>query len=212
MSLHWISRVPPEVGDRGSPAWNRGRIHFSEAPQQVVDAYRSQFERDMEGFLKARGQELVSGGMLVIVIGGVPDETPYSEMQSIFMFDCINLSILDLVRQGVLSEDQLDSFNLPLYYPRPTEMRELVERDGCFSIEELELTSSVSVRLQGKVDATQWVRVLRGVLDELFVMQFGKELADIIFDGTIDKITERAQVLESRYGEKNLLYVALKRK
>ncbi|KAJ6951513.1 hypothetical protein NC653_040834 [Populus alba x Populus x berolinensis] len=57
---------------------------------------------------------------------------------------CLNFwesSILDLAREGKISEAQVDSFNLPMYVPSLEEMMELVQKNGCFDIEKMELTS-----------------------------------------------------------------------
>ncbi|CAI0441049.1 unnamed protein product [Linum tenue] len=213
-SAHWLSRVPPEVVDRGSPAWNRGMIHYGSAPKPVEDAYRAQFRKDMGGFLRARSEELVSGGMLVLVFPGLPDGMLHSETQAGSVIYCVNLSILDLVRQGVLDEDQLDNFNFPMYFPHPREMRELVEENQCFSSIELEVVDpEESTWLQGGVGLREWLVVIRSTMAESFARHFGgEEIVDKIFDGASQKIAERAEVIMStKCKELPLLYVALQR-
>ena len=42
--------------------------------------------------------------------------------------------------QGLISEAHMDTFNLPVYFALPKEMTQLVERNGCFSIERMEKT------------------------------------------------------------------------
>lgn len=64
-SVHWLSRVPKEVLDSISPAFNRGKFHYSGAPIEVAHAYAFQFHEDMEMFLNARAKELVVGGIMV---------------------------------------------------------------------------------------------------------------------------------------------------
>ncbi|CAL1386281.1 unnamed protein product [Linum trigynum] len=214
-SAHWLSRVPPEVVDRGSPAWNRGMIHYGESPKPVEDAYRAQFRKDMGGFLKARSEELASGGMLVLVFPGVPDGMLQSETQISSVINCVNLSILDLVRQGVLEEDQLDNFNFPVYFPHPWEMRELVEENQSFSSIELEVVDpEESTWLQGGVGLREWAVAIRAAMEELFARHFGGgEILDKIFDGASQKIAEHAEVImNTKCKELPLLYVALQRK
>ncbi|PON85701.1 SAM dependent carboxyl methyltransferase [Trema orientale] len=58
-ALHWLSKVPSEVMDRTSPAWNKGRIHYTNAGKQVVKAYSDQYAEDMMSFFRARAEELV---------------------------------------------------------------------------------------------------------------------------------------------------------
>ena len=62
-ALKWLSKVPIEVMDEGSPAWNKGRIFSTNAQKEVVEAYATQFAKDIDSFLFARAQELVVGGL-----------------------------------------------------------------------------------------------------------------------------------------------------
>ncbi|KAK6927902.1 SAM dependent carboxyl methyltransferase [Dillenia turbinata] len=72
-ALHWLSRVPQEVVDKSSPAWNKGKIYCTGTSKQVSDAYFGQFKTDMDSFLNARAQELVIGGLLCLVMFGLPN-------------------------------------------------------------------------------------------------------------------------------------------
>ncbi|KAI3850717.1 hypothetical protein MKW98_030777 [Papaver atlanticum] len=74
-ALHWLSRVPKEVGDINSSALNEGRIHYSNASNVVLQAYSDQYVMDMEAFLRARGHEIVSGGLMFILVPAITDET-----------------------------------------------------------------------------------------------------------------------------------------
>ncbi|XP_031275083.1 loganic acid O-methyltransferase-like [Pistacia vera] len=40
-AIHWLSKVPEELMDRESLAWNKERVHYTNARQQVYDAYAS---------------------------------------------------------------------------------------------------------------------------------------------------------------------------
>ncbi|KAI4297575.1 hypothetical protein L6164_037460 [Bauhinia variegata] len=61
---------PEELQDKDSPAWNKGRIHYTNAPKEVVEAYATQFAEDARNFLGARAKELAPGGMLVRIMQG----------------------------------------------------------------------------------------------------------------------------------------------
>ncbi|GKV20827.1 hypothetical protein SLEP1_g30888 [Rubroshorea leprosula] len=61
-ALPWLSQVPEELLDKQSAAWNKGRVHYTNAPDEVVNAYASQFGKDMKKFLDARAKEIVVGG------------------------------------------------------------------------------------------------------------------------------------------------------
>ncbi|KAL3379118.1 hypothetical protein AABB24_000037 [Solanum stoloniferum] len=67
-SIHWLSKIPKELLEKNSPAWNKGLIDYVGASNvEIVNAYVAQFERDMEMFFNARAEEIVPGGMMVLV-------------------------------------------------------------------------------------------------------------------------------------------------
>ncbi|KAL6189109.1 hypothetical protein ACLB2K_040499 [Fragaria x ananassa] len=45
-AIHWLSRMPTTVADSSSPAWNKGRIHYSNATNEVIRAYETQYSED----------------------------------------------------------------------------------------------------------------------------------------------------------------------
>ncbi|KAJ4842346.1 hypothetical protein Tsubulata_013759 [Turnera subulata] len=75
-ALHWLSRAPGEVMDVDSPAWNGNSIHCTGFSRQVANAYLAQFHKDMEDFLNARAQELVGGGLMLLMIPGLKRWVP----------------------------------------------------------------------------------------------------------------------------------------
>ncbi|KAL5545058.1 hypothetical protein UlMin_008842 [Ulmus minor] len=69
-ALQYLSEVPKEVVDKSSPAWNKERVSYTNASDEVVKCYEAQFSKDIERFLAARAQELVEGGLMALVIPG----------------------------------------------------------------------------------------------------------------------------------------------
>lgn len=67
-ALHWLSKIPDELVDEKSPAFNKGKIFYTDSCSEVVEAYAKQFARDMESFLDARAKELVPGGLMALLI------------------------------------------------------------------------------------------------------------------------------------------------
>ncbi|XP_037496972.1 LOW QUALITY PROTEIN: probable S-adenosylmethionine-dependent methyltransferase At5g38100, partial [Jatropha curcas] len=49
-------------------------------------------------------------------------------------------SLRDMAKLGVISEEKVDTFNLPLYYSSPKELEEIIKRNGHFSIENLHVS------------------------------------------------------------------------
>lgn len=98
-ALHWLSKLPQELRDERSPAWNKGRIHYTNAPEEVVKAYAGQFDEDMERFLDARAKEMVSGGMLVMIMSGIPKWMPYSYIPNGMTYDTMATCLLELAKE-----------------------------------------------------------------------------------------------------------------
>ncbi|GLU08985.1 hypothetical protein SLE2022_258660 [Rubroshorea leprosula] len=67
-ALNLISKAPEEPLDKKSLAWNKRRVHYTNAPKEVVDAYKRQFFEDTNNFLNAREKEIVAGGMIVLIL------------------------------------------------------------------------------------------------------------------------------------------------
>lgn len=70
--FNWLSQVPEEVADDASPAWNRGRVHYIGAKKEVFEAYSKRYANDIECFLEARAEELVSGRLMALLVPADP--------------------------------------------------------------------------------------------------------------------------------------------
>ncbi|RZC57584.1 hypothetical protein C5167_004885 [Papaver somniferum] len=97
-SLQWLSQVPKEVLDINSPAYNRGRIHYANAKNQVVEAYSAQYTRDMDAFLYARAEEVVCGGLVVLIVPAIPDETSPSQSRMESLYDILGSCLMDMAK------------------------------------------------------------------------------------------------------------------
>lgn len=98
-SLQWLSEVPPEVLDKDSPAWNQGRIHYTNAPEVVVEAFAAQFAKDLGMFLEAREKELVEGSMMVLILPSSPDGIPFSDVPTGVLFNHLGSCLVDLAKE-----------------------------------------------------------------------------------------------------------------
>ncbi|XP_031379037.1 loganic acid O-methyltransferase-like isoform X1 [Punica granatum] len=207
-AIHWLSRVPKELLDEGSPAWNKGKIHYTSTPKEVGDAYKSQFTKDMRDFFNARVQEIVSGGIMAFIVPGTQDGVPHSQVPLGVNLDILGLSLMDMAKEGIIKESDVDSLNLPIYTATPQEMTELVNTNGCFDIERMELTASRS-KIRGSINAQAWMMHLRAGLEGIISKHFGTEIIDELFDRFLQKVAGR---LEWSFQEITQLLVVLKRK
>ncbi|XP_055815377.1 loganic acid O-methyltransferase-like [Solanum dulcamara] len=202
-SIHWLSKIPKELLDEKSPAWNKGLIHYIGASNiEVVNAYVAQFEKDMEMFFNTRAKEIVPGGMMVLI-------TPFSSYIRLMKF--FGSSLMDLVNEGKLDESLVDSFNLPMYFPSVEDMTKVVEKNDCFSIEKIELTYPKS-KLVDEADAKTLMINLRAVVEGLLINHFGSEIGKKACETTILKSEEISAWMKANYEKSCQLFVALKRK
>lgn len=101
-ALNWISEVPKEVTDNMSPGWNKGKIHHGGARKEVLDAYASQFAKDMESFLNARAHELVDGGLMALLVPAVPNavrETQTTTIVTEVEFELLGSCLMDMAKK-----------------------------------------------------------------------------------------------------------------
>ncbi|KAH9305129.1 hypothetical protein KI387_009533, partial [Taxus chinensis] len=78
-SLHWLSQVPDGVQDPKSLAWNKGRVFIHRGSVEAANAYRLQFKSDFEDFLRARSEEMKSGGCMFLVCLGRTFQDPTNQ-------------------------------------------------------------------------------------------------------------------------------------
>lgn len=214
-ALHWLSKVPEELLDKNSPSFNKGRIYYTNTLDKVVDAYSSQFAKDMEIFLDARAKELVAGGMLVMMMPGQPNGIPHCQTGMGMIVDELESCFLDMVNEGIISESKVDSFNLPMYSATLEEMKELIQRNGSFNVEKMELTmANGESQLQSYSSSTGRIlqMQLRAGMEEMISTHFGAEIIDELFDRYAMKVENFFHRLQSSERKGALLFIVLIRK
>ncbi|KAJ4850822.1 hypothetical protein Tsubulata_037028 [Turnera subulata] len=190
-ALHWISKVPEEVVDSNSSAWNKDSIHCTGFSKEVAMAFSAQFRKDMENFLNARAQELVGGGLLVIAMPGLPEGTPCSQTYYGVINDIMGYCLLDMVKEGLISEEKLQSFNLPMYYPPINELEAVLERNADFTIEKIDPSFGSNTWIPTTPSLPKLVTSLaRGIMGEIVKEYFGIEIMDSIFERYHKKLLE----------------------
>ncbi|XP_027166196.1 probable S-adenosylmethionine-dependent methyltransferase At5g38780 [Coffea eugenioides] len=211
-ALHWLSKIPVEVTDKNSPAWNKGRIHYTGAAREVEDAYSTQFGKDFDLFLRARAQELVPGGLMMIVAVGFPDDVQICESSLGENFNVLGSCFLDMAKMGIITQEMVDSFNLHFYYPSPSELKTLIEVNGLFEIKKIEKLVSSIANKRVLLDVDACILHLRAVLGELIKEHFGEGVIDILLERHREKYIENPILSDERYIKEASYAVFLKRK
>lgn len=122
-------------------------------------------------------------------------------------------NIDDRLAQGVVDRAKIDEFNLPIYVPSVGEMRKEIEKNGCFSIQKMELTIPRG-KDDGPIDVANLIMHLRAGMQGVFAAHFGDSVVEKMFDKISAKAQEMSNFIESSYDRNSAtqLFLVLKRK
>lgn len=113
----------------------------------------------------------------------------------------------------MFDESLVDSFNLPYYAPSPEEMTTVVQMNGRFSIERMELTNPAPwLKSTRQLVISEFVAHVRASLEAIFTRHFGNEATHKMFQRLIEHLSDNRDLLEKKYRDKIQLFVVLKRK
>ncbi|XP_055813833.1 S-adenosyl-L-methionine:benzoic acid/salicylic acid carboxyl methyltransferase 3-like [Solanum dulcamara] len=179
-SLMWLSQVPNLIEK------NKGNIYMANtSPPSVIKAYYKQFEKDFSIFLKYRSEELMKGGKMVLTFLGRENEDPSSK-ECCYIWELLSMALNELVLEGLIEEEKVDSFNIPQYTPSQAEVKYIVDKEGSFTINRLETTrvhwnnaSNNNENINN--DGYNVSRCMRAVAEPLLVSQFSPKLMDLVF-------------------------------
>ncbi|XP_019181476.1 PREDICTED: salicylate carboxymethyltransferase-like [Ipomoea nil] len=189
-SLMWLSQVPKGAEE------NKGNIYLAAAsPPCVIKAYYEQFQNDFLTFLKCRSKELVIGGRMVLTILGRQSEDPCSN-EGGQIWELLAMALNELVDEGFIEEEKLNTFNIPQYTPSPAEVKLLVEKEGSFSVNFLEATnihwtaSEFVDEIRRDQDGYNVTKCMRAVAEPLLVSHFGEGIIEKVFPKYQKKIVD----------------------
>lgn len=112
--------------------------------------------------------------------------------------------------QGLVSEEKVDSFNVPLMYSPVKRVKEILEGSDCFSIERMEvLHLKDMVSLPSVQIFVSW---FRAALQELIEKHFGGEIVDELFNRFAEKVKEFPDIMDTHKLKLAVLFVLLKSK
>ncbi|MCL7041423.1 hypothetical protein MKW94_004290 [Papaver nudicaule] len=195
LSLHWSSQVP-----QGIEETNKGNFYIAKSsPPSVITAYLNQFKKDFMVFLECRSEELVDGGRMVLTLLGRSSSDPTSKDCCSF-WELLAQSAHDMVLQGAIAEEKLNSFNIPKYFPSPEEVKTVIRNEGSFKIDQLEIfhvnwdgndpkedDNSMTNKLRSSISSAN---LFRAVSEPLLANHFGE---DIIMDTLYGRLRERIE-------------------
>ncbi|KAL1369398.1 probable caffeine synthase MTL2 isoform X1 [Arachis hypogaea] len=183
-SLHWLSQAPKGLA-KGTGLVNKGNIYItSTSPPEVYQAYLDQFRHDFGAFLRSRAKELVQGGGMFLLFLGRDQSseivTPYGILGS---------ALNDMVSEGLIEEEKLDSINMPRYGATPDEVKQVIESEGSFTLQKLEAINTPwdeGLNKNNDNDDTNMsadfiAKYVRATCEPLMKAEFGEGIIDELF-------------------------------
>ncbi|WOG92217.1 hypothetical protein DCAR_0311480 [Daucus carota subsp. sativus] len=183
-SVHWLSQVPANLLD-----YNKGNIHMAKSsPRRVYEAYFSQFEKDFTTFLRMRSEEVIPNGRMVLSLVG-RSSADHTMKDSCYMYGLLGKSLLEMSAEGILHEEDITSFNLPLYTTCIDELEAIIGSEDSFSLDRLE-TSEVNwdireedeILKSGESSGKFIAKTIRAVTESMLASHFGDVFIDEIFE------------------------------
>ncbi|KAL0399175.1 UNVERIFIED_CONTAM: Indole-3-acetate O-methyltransferase 1 [Sesamum radiatum] len=194
-------QVPDVVLDKRSTAYNKGRIFIHGASESTANAYKKQFQSDLAGFLRSRSKEMKSGGSMFLVCLGRTCSDPTDQGGAGLLFGThFQDAWDDLVQEGLITSEKRDNFNIPVYAPSLEDFKEVVEADGSFIVNKLEVFRGGSpLVVNHPDDAAEIGRALanscRSVSGVLVDAHIGDQLSDELFSRVVLRATRHAKEL-----------------
>ncbi|KAL5143736.1 7-methylxanthosine synthase 1 [Glycine soja] len=197
-SLHWLSQDPLLEFTKEAESFNKGHCHIvSTSPPAVYQAYLKQFQQDFKFFLKSRSEELVPGGAMVLLFLGK------NKTHRRTGWEIISLVLNDMLLEGLIEEEKLDSFNIPVYEPTVEEIRHVIQEEGSFFLQQLEILilpwdEGLNEGVDANIKAQFMAKVARAIMEPLLSAKFGRE---VIIEVFISASTERKLLLHMNGGK-----------
>ncbi|KAK2987050.1 hypothetical protein RJ640_004776 [Escallonia rubra] len=229
-SLHWLSQVPESVSEKRSGAYNKGRVFIHGAEEGTTAAYKKQFQADLAEFLRARSHEMKMGGSMFLVCLGRTSADPTDQGGAGLLFgthfqdawdDLVQeLVLIRLIAakdgpilatrpashgigkaiQGLITREKRDDFNIPIYAPSLQDFEEVVEANGLFTVNKLEVFKGGSPLVVNQPDDPAEVgRALanscRSVSGVLVDAHIGEWLSEELFSRVESRAASHAEEL-----------------
>ncbi|KAG7548347.1 SAM dependent carboxyl methyltransferase [Arabidopsis suecica] len=185
-TLHWLSTIPQHVCDKKSPALNKSYIQCNNLVDEVTKAYKIQFKKDIGGFLEARAEELVSGGLMILSGQCLPDGIPKALTWQGVVIDMIGECLMDMAKLGITSKEKIELFSLPTYIPHISEFKANIEQNENFKIETMEEISHPMDYMPLTNDFI--TSMFRAILNTIIEKHFGDGVVDELFDRLAKKL------------------------
>ncbi|KAK9700031.1 hypothetical protein RND81_08G212500 [Saponaria officinalis] len=179
-SLHWLSQVPLGVRSEDGVELNKGNILASHTSTPYIQqTYFAQFKHDFTSFLTCRSQEVVTNAHMLLSFAGRKSIKICEPLMGTHIYQ----ALARLVSKGVITEEKLESFNMPVYFPCKEEVEDIIKEEGSFEIENMKVTIDVAASdliKDNQLRAEAIGKFMRCILETLISYHFGAQIWDTL--------------------------------
>ncbi|KAI3693860.1 hypothetical protein L1987_76815 [Smallanthus sonchifolius] len=212
--VHWLSRVPQGLEN------NKLNIYISKtSPTNVFEAYRKQFEEDFTKFLVLRSQEMINGGRMILTMAGRSIADPTSD-DCCLGWELLAKSLAEILKEGLVQESKINSFNIPLYSPYEDEVRDVIQKEGSFSLHSLNgfaLNVKQDNTDEMNTNVSDWhmlgikmTKTVRAISEPMMATHFGNSIMDMLFKKFQEHVVDHLAT-KKRVNGFNLIISLIKR-
>ncbi|KAL4579697.1 hypothetical protein LXL04_015855 [Taraxacum kok-saghyz] len=205
-AVHWLSQVPEGIEN------NKANIYMGKtSPLNVFEAYQKQFHTDFETFLRLRHEEIVIGGCMVLTFLGRSNVDPTTD-NGCRVFELLAQSLLDMLKEGLVEESYINSFNLPFYAPCEDEVRNAIHNEGSFTLDSLKVflvnwdpydedyTNTKDSKELNHSHGKNTAKTIRAVTEPLLTSHFKNSInLDVLFQRFEEQVAEDLAKKKTRY-------------
>ncbi|PWA65169.1 S-adenosyl-L-methionine-dependent methyltransferases superfamily protein [Artemisia annua] len=186
-SIHWLSQVPEGIENNGL------NIFMAKtSPRNVFEAYGNQFHTDFTKFLQMRSEEIVCGGCMVLTFIGRRTMDPTRD-DSGCIWELLAHSLLDMLKEGLVLESDINSFNIPNYFPCEEEVVKIIQNEGSFSLDNLDVFEvnwdPMDTDYENTKDSNEprhnhgknTANLIRAISESLLISHFGSSILEMLF-------------------------------
>ncbi|KAM4088064.1 hypothetical protein ACB094_07G043000 [Castanea mollissima] len=169
-SLHWLSQVPEGLDN------NKWNIYMAcTSPPNVLRAYYEQYQRDFSMFLKCHAKESVAEGGMVLNFLGRRSEDP-SSRECCYQWELLAMALNDMVSEGLIDEDKMDSFNIPSYTQSLSEVK-----NEASAIKWNDFDNEFNASNAFSDNGYKVAKYMRAMVESMLVSHFGGTIIDEVF-------------------------------
>uniref|UniRef100_A0ACD5TLH6 Uncharacterized protein n=1 Tax=Avena sativa TaxID=4498 RepID=A0ACD5TLH6_AVESA len=209
-SLHWLSQAPEVLTRNQISAYDIDEHARRERLPMILEAYAHQFKKDFTLFLELRAKELVPGGRLVISLPGRRSDEVSSK--SIHLWETLAQILRVMALEGVIDKAKYDSFYVPMYGPSDQDLREFIQYEGSFLINEMHWHDLLSGFDNALITTSWFANHMRAAYEPIVVQHFEEVMDDFVMTAERHWSKKGSMIDELSRSSIKLIIISLTRK